>query len=107
MRDKGTDPRARDAAVSVRALAAAMGVSPSTMYRDLAAAPERAPAEDGTIRVGWTMGLDGKLRPSRRFDTSARDALIREMHASGASVRTIAAAAGCSVGTVHRIVSTA
>ena len=101
------DPRRRDGGLSIRALAAASGVSPSTAYRDLVAAPERAPAEDGTIRVGWTVGIDGKRRPNRRFDTSSRDALIRDMRSRGASVRTIAEAAGCSVGTVHRIIGTA
>ncbi|WP_420898503.1 helix-turn-helix domain-containing protein [Cryobacterium lactosi] len=49
------------------------------------------------------MGLDGKVRPSRRVDTTERDARISELRASGISIRAIATSVGCSVGTVHRV----
>ena len=49
-------------------------------------------------------GLDGKWRPNRRFDTAERDARIVRAHRSeGKSMRAIAREAGCSVGTVHRV----
>jgi DNA-binding NarL/FixJ family response regulator len=49
-------------------------------------------------------GADGKTRPSRQFDTAARDDWIREQYAAGKSMRAIAAEGQCSVGTVHRVV---
>jgi len=39
------------------------------------------------IYVRECLGLDGKVRPSRRFDTTERDARIRELRAAGRSVR--------------------
>lgn len=89
--------------LSVRVLATVLGVSPSTAHRYIVENRE-LPAEDGTITVGKTMGTDGKLRPNRRFDTTERDRLILDMRAEGSSVRAVAEAVGCSVGTVHRIV---
>lgn len=89
--------------MSIRVAAKIAGVSPSTIQRDLTA--RNQPDTDGMIRLGWTMGLDGKVRPDRRFDTSDRDAQIVEMHNDGKSIRQIATALGCSVGTVHRIIS--
>lgn len=50
-------------------------------------------------------GRDGKVRPNHRFDTSERDESIRSMHDAGESLRTIAEKVGCSVGTVHRVVT--
>jgi len=51
------------------------------------------------------MGRDGKVRPGVRYDTRGRDATIRRRHDQGESMRTIAGAAGCSVGTVHRVIA--
>lgn len=58
-------------------------------------------------RAGWCFGLDGKWRPNRRHDTTQRDALIIRLHEQGMSVRGIAPAAGCSAGTVHRVLKLA
>lgn len=85
-------------------MAKALGLSPTTVMADIKSSAGYLPDQDGMIQVGKVMGLDGKVRPSRRSDTSARDVLIREMSAAGCSTRTIAASVGCSVGTVHRIV---
>ena len=90
--------------MSLRAFAAISGVSATTVLRDLRQRPGYAPGEDGAVDVFPVMGLDGKVRPSRRLDTSVRDALILELRGAGRSVREVAAAAGCSVGTVHRVV---
>jgi DNA-binding NarL/FixJ family response regulator len=51
-----------------------------------------------------SLGLDGKRRPARRYDTRRRDTAIYRLRRDGSSVREIAAALGCSVGTVHRVV---
>jgi DNA-binding NarL/FixJ family response regulator len=59
---------------------------------------------DGTVLVGWSMGVDGKRRPDRRFSTAERDAEILRRRSEGESIRGIAAGVGCSVGTVHRVV---
>lgn len=48
-------------------------------------------------------GLTGKPYPARRGDTTERDALIRELRGQGLSWRAIAARAGCSNGTVGRV----
>jgi IS30 family transposase len=88
------------AQMSVRALAKVLGVSPSTIQRDC---PAPHPDADGMIEVDWTLGRDGKVRPSRRYDTSDRDDLIRSLRADGHSIRSIAEQADCSVGTVHRV----
>jgi DNA-binding transcriptional regulator YhcF (GntR family) len=93
--------------MSVRRAAQTLDLSPTTVQRARAHAADYQTAEDGTITVGRTIGLDGKLRPSRRFDTTARDNRIRELGAGGRSVRAIAAEVGCSVGTVHRVLKTA
>ncbi|MEI7717926.1 MAG: helix-turn-helix domain-containing protein [Mycobacterium sp.] len=53
----------------------------------------------------WCLGLDGKWRPNRRFDTASRDRNIVGLRATGWSMRDIAAEMGCSVGTVHRVIS--
>jgi DNA invertase Pin-like site-specific DNA recombinase len=55
------------------------------------------------ITYSRTVGLDGKVRPNRRFDTTARDERIRSLHADGSSMRAIATEVRCSVGTVHRV----
>ena len=67
--------------------------------------PGYAPDENGMITVGKVLGLDGKVRPHRRFDTTDRDARIRSLHADGLSMRTIASEVECSVGTVHRVIA--
>jgi transposase len=87
--------------MSIRAIAAVMGVSPTTVQKTLAAPPD----ENGMIAVGMVMGLDGKMRPSRRFDTTQRDRQIRELRGDGKSIRAIAAETACSVGTVHRVLN--
>ena len=91
--------------MSIRATAAILGVSPSTIMRDIQKGDDYRPDDEGRIDVGTVMGLDGKRRPSRRFDTSARDEQICDLRYSGKSLRTIAAEVGCSVGTVHRVLA--
>jgi DNA-binding NarL/FixJ family response regulator len=91
---------------SVRAVAehlreAGLPTSPSTVWR-----VEKA-TRGG--RVGLSLGRDGKLRPDRRIDTTARDTEIYRLYADGddigpMSMREIAAQVGCSVGTVHRVI---
>jgi len=93
--------------MSLRAIAAATGVSPMTVLRGLKADANYQTAEDGTISYGMVLGLDGKRRPSRRFDTTARDSRICELRDAGQSVRAIAGEVGCSVGTVHRVLKSA
>jgi DNA-binding NarL/FixJ family response regulator len=52
----------------------------------------------------WCLGLDGKWRPNRRFDTTLRDRQIVTLRVvNGKSIRAIGAEIGCSVGTVHRV----
>lgn len=88
--------------LSLRVIAATAGVSPATVLRDLRKVnPDPG---DGTIRVGKTLGIDGKVRPNRRFYTGDRDAEILRRRDDGETIRAIAAAVGCSVGTVHRVV---
>lgn len=53
----------------------------------------------------WCLGLDGKWRPNRRFDTTQRDRQIVLLRSARRSMRAIAAEVGCSVGTVHRVLS--
>jgi IS30 family transposase len=72
--------------VSVRRAAELLDVNPSTIQRRRA-------------REAW--------RPRRALDDhdrATRDAAILTARADGASVRTIAADLGCSVGTVHRVI---
>lgn len=87
--------------MSTRALAAVLGVSAATAHRDLRRLD--APRDDGMAEVVKVRGLDGKIRPSRRLDTTERDAAIVSKRAAGLTVRQIAGALGCSVGTVHRV----
>lgn len=56
------------------------------------------------LKPGFVKGLDGKQHPAYRYDTTERDKLIRQLRAEGHSERAIAAAVGCSVGTVHRVI---
>jgi transposase len=91
-------------ATSIRALAKRLGVSPTTVQRDLAAEyGDLEPTREGELIVPYWVGLDGKARPARKFDTSGRDALIIRLRTEGKSLRAIATAAKCSVGTVHRV----
>lgn len=90
-----------DGHMSLRVIATTVGVSATTVMRDLRKVDPDSP--DGRIHVGKTMGIDGKLRPDRRFDTTTRDTDIRTRRATGETVRQIASAVGCSVGTVHRV----
>ena len=88
--------------MSIRAVAKTLGMSPTTVLKLVHKASP--PDENGMIYVGECIGLDGKTRPSRRFDTTERDARIRELYAAGRSVRAIASEIRCSVGTVHRVI---
>ena len=89
--------------MSLRTMASVVRASPSTVRR----AAKRAIfyADDGSPQVPMVRGLDGRLRPGVRYDTSGRDVLIRQFRAEGKSLRAIAAEVGVSVGTVHRVVS--
>lgn len=89
--------------MSYRAMAKVLGVSPSTIARDVAKQDKPLPDGRREVEVGPVMGLDGKVRPGRRVDTTQRDAEIRRLRASGFTVREVAARLGCSVGTVHRV----
>jgi hypothetical protein len=100
----GEWPRSAADVLSVRAAAELRGVSPSTVQRDRQRADDYQPADDGTIPVRRLVGRDGKHRPSRRFDTTARDLRILALRRIGWSVREIAGEVGCSVGTVHRVI---
>lgn len=90
------------ATMSVRTQARILGVSASTVVRD-----RQRVDKDGRAVVWKARGIDGKVRPSRRLDNRERDALIVQRRQAGDSLRTIALAADCSVGTVHRVLKTA
>ena len=90
---------------SVRGVAKMVGLSPTTVMKALRERPGYDGDEDGNIVIDRRLGLDGKVRPSRRFDTTDRDARIRELRADGKSMRAIADEVRCSVGTVHRVLS--
>lgn len=89
--------------VSIRALAKLLGVSKSTVQRDLASSDQVLDDGSRVASVGRVMGIDGRVRLSRRVDTTERDVEIRRRRADGESIRAIAEAVGCSVGTVHRV----
>ena len=91
--------------MSLREIALTSGVSPSTVLRDLkkTGGISITRTEDGNLLIPITKGLDGRSRPSVRYDTSGRDALIRQLRGDGLTIRAIAAQARCSVGTVHRV----
>lgn len=87
----------------IRAFAGATGMSPSAAQRFLAQVSDNG---DGTIRVVRKKGMDGRVRPSRRYDTSGRDEEIRRLRKRSPvhwTIRDIATEVGCSVGTVHRV----
>lgn len=90
----------RDAGLSIRAVASALGVSPTTIQKYLLLDTTN---DDGSIEVPMRRGIDGKVRPGRQFDTSHRDQQIWAMHDDKLTIRQIASAAGCSPGTVHRV----
>lgn len=81
--------------MSTRQAAKVLGVSHSTIARLRQGA--------GIVRAE---GRDGKFRLSRGLPElrAVRDAEIVRLRESGAAVRTIAEAVGCSVGTVHRVI---
>lgn len=89
---------------SQRRIAELLSISPSTVARryERVLIPDEP---DGGFHVIPMTGADGKSRPSRSFDTSHRDAWIREQRAAGRSIRAIATDGQCSVGTVHRVLS--
>jgi transposase len=97
-----TEPDCVTRVMSIRAAADVLGVSPTTVLR-ARHRRDAADAPDGMAPFRRLVGNDGKQRPNRRFDTTARDARIRERAGAGLSVRAIAAEVGCSVGTVHRV----
>jgi DNA-binding NarL/FixJ family response regulator len=86
---------------SLRALAAEFGASPSTIAKMVRKAEGQRP------QVKMIMGRDGKMRPDRRYDITARDALIVDLRSAGFLMREIASEVSCSVGTVHRVISRA
>jgi len=92
-----------DAGMSVRAIASATGVSPTTVQKVLHLL--NPPDEHGMIRASKARGLDGRVRLNRQIDTTDRDTRIRELHSAGKAMRAIADETGCSVGTVHRVVN--
>ncbi|TAJ49663.1 MAG: hypothetical protein EPO52_01505 [Herbiconiux sp.] len=92
-----------DEGASIRALAKMIQSSPTTVMKMRKDLDDWHPDENGRIQVRTVRGLDGKLRPGRRFDTTERDDNIRLRRSSGQTIRAIADAVGCSVGTVHRI----
>jgi uncharacterized protein YjcR len=91
------------AGMSLRAIAAVYRCSPTTILRRWQQMDGYAPDADGRITVHRTQGLDRKVRPNRRFDTTERDRVIRGMRHDGLTMRAIAETVGCSVGTVHRV----
>lgn len=96
-------PVRRTGGMSTRALAQVLGVSASTVSRDLASEDTVDDQGRRLAAVSMVVGLDGKVRPSRRLDTAGRDAEIRRLRSAEVSMRAIAAAVGCSLGTVHRV----
>jgi DNA-binding Lrp family transcriptional regulator len=91
----------RDVGMSVRAIASATGISPTTVLKIVHALTDQ---DDGTIRAWMARGLDGKTRLNRLVDTTDRDARIVSAYRSdGKTMRAIAREVGCSVGTVHRV----
>jgi DNA invertase Pin-like site-specific DNA recombinase len=93
----------REAGMSVRAIASATGISPTTVQKILNLLYE--PDEHGMIRAWKAPGLDGKERLNRQVDTTDRDTHIRKLRATGKSIRAIAVETRCSVGTVHRVIN--
>lgn len=66
--------------------------------------PGYQPAEDGTVLVFEVLGRDGKLRPSRRLNTNARDVDFVRRRLAGQTFRQISAETGWSIGTIHRVI---
>ena len=93
--------------MSLRTTASVLGVSKSTVQRIVSSHDEVLPDGRRVVTVGRVMGVDGKVRPSRRIDTTDRDAEIWKRRADGESLRQIAEAVECSVGTVHRVLKNA
>lgn len=92
----------RDAGLSVRAIASALGLSPTTVQKYLVL---HTTNNDGSIEVPMRRGSDGKVRPGRQFNTAYRDQQIRAMRDDKLTTRQIASAVGCSPGTVHRVLN--
>ena len=97
--------RSLRAIMSYRAMAPVFGVSASTIYRIARLAVAPVTVKDGRLQVPVAKGLDGRMRPAVRYDTTGRDARIMELREDGLTIRAIAAEVGCSVGTVHRVIS--
>lgn len=87
--------------LSIRGIAPAVGLSPTTVQKYLA----EWFTDGDTVYFSKKPGLDGKKRPSRRFDITERDAEIVRLEGRGWTISDIASEVGCSVGTVHRVVS--
>ncbi len=94
--DSGVPTETPESGHSIRALAAALGVSKSTIARDLRGV-------DSAVRT--SCGLDGKeyASPSAR---EHRRLLHRALRAQGVSERIIAEQTGWSQATVHRDLQT-
>jgi DNA invertase Pin-like site-specific DNA recombinase len=90
-----------ESGMSVRAIASATGISPTTVLKILHLL--NPPDQYGMIHASKARGLDGKVRLNRQVDTTDRDARIRELQRAGKPVRAIAAETECSIGTVHRV----
>jgi DNA-binding NarL/FixJ family response regulator len=63
------------------------GRSPTTVMKIL---HEQSARHDSKIVLDTTVGLDSKVHPNRLYDTTERDIQIRELLASGKSMRQIA-----------------
>lgn len=85
--------------LSIRAIASATGHSKTTIQKYLA----DWFTEGDTIWVHSKKGLDGKNRPSRRYDITERDEAIKRLHFEGKTQANIASEVGCSTGTVSRV----
>ena len=80
-------------------------MSPTTVMKVLKESDDYQPNDDGTINVTKRKGLDGKMRPSRRFNTTRRDNQIIALREAGLRITSIAEHVGRSVGTVHRVLN--
>lgn len=91
----------RDGGLSVRAIAAVLGVAKSTVDRDVAATASTVP--DGTVDTPRSTGRDGRSVPSQRgssADVLSRRVEVARMRAQGMSQVQIARELGVSQPTV-------
>jgi DNA invertase Pin-like site-specific DNA recombinase len=88
-----------ESGLSIRAIASATGCSPTTVHKYLT----QLFAAGDTVGSKMKKGRDGKSRPSRRIDTSERDAEIIKLRQDHHTLTEIADLTNCSVGTAHRV----